>query len=400
MSGKRTSYLGSCSACQQVLRGGKSIFAWMSYKGLLWVGCWLWAQPLPNEILFQKVGGDSMKALCQTFSGGWLAEVHQRIGTAWQAVQRDSFFIDTLRRLRGYVRYDILPSGIERPAERWRIDYPQQRGLSVCTIERYDTLLGTFVPRQRLYLWGAPTRWDSVLRGWIGVLGLAWRLDEGALLMPQPTLSEIALWGDSLLIEAYLPELQVYVGIGGYVRKAGGNCDTVLWYEFQGSQRIPQGWRILCPSSGNALTYSHDSLCSSTGCAVEERFFFYDTGGQMVLDSLIVRAYDSQGQLVSSGVLLRRYEWDAARRLSRAFYPGGNYKLTYNGQVVSLSHSPRKNAEWQPGEVVSMYDWQMRLVWQGEVGTDGHLRLPEGLAAGIYFLRWGEKVRKIAIVPP
>lgn len=365
-------------------------------------GVCLFSQPLPDEIIFQAAGGDSVRAVCRTFREGWHAETFHKSGGLWVPLSRDTFYVDTLRRLTRYVQYAVQ-SGDAVPAARWRLDYPQP-DLATCTIELYNDPPGTFVPQQRLYLWGTANRWDSMLRGWVGLLGLGWSLYEGALLSPYPALSENDLWGDSLLIEEYLPDVQLFVATGGYVRYSGSTCDTLLIYALQNGQRISQGWRLLCAGGNDTLLYSRDTACTASTCTAEERFLSYDAGGRLVIDSVMVRTYTTQGQIIGSISLPRRYVWDTGNRLIQAIYPGGEYRLTYGGQVVAL-HMPgwdqhRNFSQCPAGAAVQIYDLQMRLLWTGEVAGDGSFSPPEALPPGMYILRCGEwSVRAIRLLP-
>lgn len=342
-----------------------------------------------------------MRAVCRTFREGWHAETFRKSGGLWVPLSRDTFYVDTLRRLIRYVQYAVQ-SGDAVPAARWRLDYPQP-DLATCTIELYNDPPGTFVPQRRLYLWGTANRWDSMLRGWVGLLGLGWSLYEGALLSPYPALSENDLWGDSLLMEEYLPDVQLFVATGGYVRYSGSTCDTLLIYALQNGQRIPQGWRLLCANSG-ALLYSRDSVCTPAACTAEERFLTYDNGGYLIADSTVVRTYTTQGQLLGIAAFPGRYVWDAEGRLIEATYPGGTYQLTYSGQVVTLAvpGEPLDGvcSSCPAGASIELYDLQMRLLWRGEAQAGGAFTFLESLPPGVYLLRCGTYTRRILRLVP
>lgn len=361
----------------------------------------LLAQPLPDEITFWGAGGDSVWAVCRTFRGGWQAATFHKRGGLWVPLSRDTFYLDTLRRLTRYVRYAVQ-SEDTIPVARWRLDYLQSH-LTTCTIELYNDQLGTFVPQQRLYLWGTTTRWDSLLRGWLSLLGLGWSLYEGALLSPHPALSENALWGDSLLVEEYLSDVQLFVATGGYVRHSGSPCDTLIIYALQNGERLPQGWRLLCPHTG-ALLYSRDSVCTPTACTAEERFLTYNSSGYVIADSTVGRNYTRQGQPLGTITFPRRYVWDSEGRLIEATYAGGTYRLTYGGQVVTLA-MPREpqhpvGLPCPAGASVELYDLQMRLLWRGEVQVEGTFTFPGSLPPGVYLLRCGTySCRVIHLVP-
>ncbi|MCX8112954.1 MAG: T9SS type A sorting domain-containing protein [Bacteroidia bacterium] len=355
----------------------------------------LLAQPLPDQITLTTIRGETIRGVCRTFAGGWAAELYRQEGGDWVAIRRDSFFVDSLLRLV-HLRQYVIREALLTPYKRYRLDYPQSN-LLICTREDYDTILGGFVPQERFYLWGASVRHDSVMRGWLGLLGLGWNNYDGAMLVPHPILSDLRLWGDSLLIESFLPESQVFVAIAGYKRSAGSPCDTIYTYSQQGIQLSLESVRQLCIGTGGRLVYTYDTACTPSGCAAERRFLFYDAQEKPVKDSLALSLYTLQGNPQGTTLLTRRYAWDGQGRLIRAEYPNGVYELIYGQQVVALSSASPNLHYWRgrlwgmpPGAPVALYDMQGRLIWASIANFSGELDLPETCPTGLYLLRWGE----------
>ncbi|MCS6895246.1 MAG: T9SS type A sorting domain-containing protein [Bacteroidia bacterium] len=347
------------------------------------------AQPLPDRITF--VGhGDTLYADCWTFPGGWTAHLWRLNAGQSTLFRRDSFFIDSLRRLRLYVVY--LPYA---PAERWRIDYPESHRAAF-TEEIYDSTLGSFKPRRRFMLWKGPSQWDSLLRSWLGIFSIDWSHYEGALPFPHPTLSESVLWGDSLIVEEFLPDAQVYVVTGGYERRSGTTCDTLLLYEQQGILRVGRGMQLLCALSNGKLSYTRDTTCSQVECMSSERFFSYDGAGRLLEDSVVIRSYTLQGQLLGSVAFPKRYFWDGQGRLIQAIYSGGAYQLSYGSQIVSLGIGGEASSQSSLfPQVVRIYDLQGKMICQGFIDSQSEIKLPAEIPSGVYLLRTGDKFSKL-----
>lgn len=369
----------------------KKPFSLLSYLFLLSL-TFLSAQPLPLQISFSGAS-DTLRAFCRTFAGGWTAQTYRVTNNVQELLWLDSLFIDSLFRLIRHTRYEVQ-QGALLPVEQWRFVYPYS-GLYACTEESYDRQVNAYLPRRRFYLWGAAERWDSVLRSWMGVLGLDWDYLYGHILIPHPVLSEASLWGDSLLIEDFFPNVQAFVAMGGYGRVGGSPCDTLYVYEQQGIQRILKGFRVLCRDSRGELTYIQDTTCTSGQCTAERRIFSYDVRGKLIQDSLILSIYTPQGQLVGSATAVRKYTWDSHGRLVRAEYPQAVYELTYGQQVVTLPYETisvetGRLRLFSPGIMVKLYDSQGVLIWAAVSDERGEVVLPPYLPAGLYFY-WTEK---------
>ncbi|MEN3040481.1 MAG: hypothetical protein ABDH66_02950 [Bacteroidia bacterium] len=353
------------------------------------------AQPLPDKIVFRRVSGDTLHADCFTFQGGWMASIWQVQAGQSQPWRRDSFFVDSLRRLRLYLSYTFDQQAYQ-PTKRWRIDYPEARQVTF-TEEFYEQSLNSFIPKRRFTLWRGASQWDSLLRSWLGIMALNWSHYEGAMPIPHPSLSERTLWGDSLLVEEFDSGAQVYVAVGGYAKRSGGACDTFLIYDQQGLNRVERGFYALCVLAGDKLRYIRDTFCTLTDCITTERFFSYDGMGLLVIDSVVLRVYTPQGQPVSQGSFPKRYFWDTQGRLNRAIYAGGEYELTYGNQIVALNEAGtllgERNEAQKPEEMV-VYDWQGRVVWQGEIPPGERFQLPLELPSGVYLCRVRNRVIK------
>ncbi|MCS7297892.1 MAG: hypothetical protein RMK19_01240 [Bacteroidia bacterium] len=355
----------------------------------------VFAQPLPDVITFSS-SSDTFRAFCRTFGGGWTAEIYRSSLGRWILFRKDTFFINASRQLVSHI-YLVEEGGSFLPVRRLRLEYAEEGRQLILNIEEYDRGVGGFRPYRRVRLWGGPVQWDSLLRGWTAILGLDWSHYNASLLSPHPVLAQEKDWGDSMAVEDFLPEQQVFLTTGGYWRRPGTLCDTLFIYEWQGTERALRGNRLLCRDEEGRLFFTEDTVCHEIECSVERRFFIYDDEGLLVKDSMVLQLYSSEGVPLGEVLFLRRYSWDEERRLIWASYPGGVYELSYSGQVVSLplAQSQGKSPFSERSESVkaSLYDLSGRKIWEGWLNpSEGLLPLEK---EGLYLLYEGHRQRKI-----
>lgn len=370
-------------------------------RWLIGVG-FLCAQPLPDSINFYGTQGETLQVVFQVLSTGWTAALKQRTAGHWQTFRLDTLNIDSTGRPTRYIRYQLHQANW-LPETRWQLTYPFS-DLIICTIETYQEEHQTFIPQQRLYMWGMPPRWDSLLMGWLAVIGLGWNHPIGSLLCPHPALAHDRLWGDSLLVEEFLPVEQVFIAHSGYIRTIAPSHDTLHIFAHQGRERAHIGYRLLYKNEAGMLTFTQDSVCGTSFCTAEKRLLTYTQGGLVKRDSLIVKSYSNAGVPLNEMNLTRHYEWSSEGLLQKAHYPMGVYEVFYGSQVVSVKkpwhRSPLVASEGYikgliPNQIYTLWDLYGRCVWRGEADWEGKSLLPPTLSQGLYILRSGEYQMKV-----
>ncbi|MCS7163369.1 MAG: hypothetical protein NZ958_08635 [Bacteroidia bacterium] len=356
------------------------------------------AQPLPDTVYFiGAVAGDTLAYTAyKAFSGGWTAWSFSRHQNTWQLQACDSFWVDSLGRLT--LHLSLAPE-IPNLIPRWRhrLAYSLDRGV-ICTRERYEPAYQTFVPQQRIYVWGIAPRWDSLLMGWFGVLALNLRPETGDTRWPFPTLHTQSLWGDSLLLENFLPDFSLFVETGGYLLgERFALCDS--FYQYLSPRANPQiiGSHIRCYDN-RLLIAQRDTFCLADTCIAQTRTLSYDGASRLHLDSLGWRVYTRQGQPLRQGELRRRYLWQSSTQPLQAEYPGGTFIWKYSTQMVTLPLAPKAfrlvgRRGWVEGMLcltpLHLFDLAGRCLWEAHPTEDGYFELPETLSSGLYLLEIG-----------
>jgi hypothetical protein len=375
----------------------------------------LWAQALPDSLWFVDVSGDTtIRTLYRAFPGGWTAQTYRSTPQGWRLWIVDTFLLDGSLRLIQHLWYmDTAGSASASalaPYQRELFSYPTP-DLRAFTIEDYDLSIGAFRPRRRVYLWGGPTRWDSVLSGWPAILGLGWSLYNGDRVWPFACLATRASWGDSLLVEGFDPTAQVFVEESGYFFEEGGTCDSLVIYDAPWTAPLIRGFYRLCVGGGRLIA-QRDSFCTPTDCIAQYRFLAYDGQGKLTQDSVELRFYTPQGQPLGSASLPTRYQWDNGGNLQEIAYTGGRYLLWWGSQMVSLPAAPPPIEQFvvlgreirfsgaPVGECLRLYDAMGRLSWQTRIeAPDFSCKLPEGFSAGLYFIQVGPQVKRVFLAP-
>ncbi len=375
----------------------------------------LCAQPLPDSLwCIQDPNDTSLLVTYQVRSWGWAATTYRADNGSWRLLGVDTLFLDEQLRPISHVRYlDTAAASAATslaPFEKATFAYPSA-GESIFTTYDYDIAQEQYLPRRRVYSWNAAQRWDSVLSGQFGILGLDWNFYSGERIWPFPALIHAQHWGDSVLVEDFDPSATVFVEAGGYFFAGlAGGCDSLPLYEPPRAAPQVIGYYKRCYGAGGRLEVQADSFCTPIECLAQKRTLLYNSSGALERDSLHIRFYTPQGGGLGDISWVRKYLWNSQGQLSQAEYPGGRYVLRYGSQVVALSaaRGPSKPELrfWGTGgqikgassrELVLLYDLLGRGVASVSLDEEGYFTLPEGLPPGIYVLRQAEHSWRVAV---
>lgn len=386
----------------------------MRYLFLL--GALAGAQLIPDSVKFVEAGSGDTTLLVQwqVTPWGWQALRYTREADSFRLAGRDSCWIDAQGQLTEFRRYLYTQGPPDTPSltpfARLTCTYPGG-GSYLCTKYDYDPNVSTWIPRQRYTIWGAATRWDSLLSGWVGILGLGWSWYTAETVWPFAVLHHQALWGDSLQTASFQPDFSVFVEEGGYLKVTSlSPCDSLVLYNAPRINPTFIGYYRLCADPTGRLLATQDSFCTPAECLAQYRFLSWDSQGRLQTDSLHLRFYTPQGQPLGEQPFPSRYTYDAQGRLAKAYFPGGAYVFFYGSQVVGLATArPPRPSLFQSGRTwrvqgaagapYVLYDGVGRCLLAGVIGPTEEISLPESLPQGLYHLRVGSHSWRLLLLP-
>lgn len=206
-------------------------------------------------------------------------------------------------------------------------------------------------------------------------------------------------YGDSVLIRSIVNDQT-----NGLVRKTRpGDCDTLIFYSGA--------------ATGTLTPFPYGKMCHTSG-RIDSVISIFDQTYWLYNSNRPVRRLDVSGSDTSR----YDYSYDMYGRLIESRESGvtGNgpyvrtYYLRYKGAPASLAFEAERGClSWDAvrrrgsfpcraaGEVtaVQLYDVQGRVVWESRVEGNGMFEVPASLPSGLYYLRGGEQVVRVYILP-
>lgn len=358
------------------------------------------AQSIPDTVLGFDVSGDSVTlTIHKLFRGGWSLQHYIRSGSAWQETRRDTALLDTQGHIMTWTVWVGSGASSFIPSKRYELSYGSQ---SEVILTYYEYQAPIFIPRQRFYGYGWAESADSLAAGWLGVFIIDHNMYTGSAFWPVPFHWLQRQWGDSLRVEDFDPQAQVFIENSGYALKQRLSlCDSFSLFQTSGNSRTWQGESELCYDAQGRVIQYQDTFCTPTDCIKLLRLWSYDANGLPNRDSTHLRQYTPAGQLLSEFGQARTYEWDGQARLKGAQYPLQRYVLTYgSGQVLSLGApsparalfsylSPQRLIQIQASAPLrlTLYTLQGTQIWAAYGMPGETVALPPTLPPGAYLLQ-------------
>lgn len=354
-----------------------------------------WSE-LADTVYGIENGQDTFVIYIQSRSGNvrYFERYDRQSGGGFLVQESDSLYLDASGRIDRIRLYERPQSGgpLELVSE-YRFTY---LGTPTVKVEVRDTSSSSPLEAE-LFSYG--------LTSLEGSLVLAFLLADGAMpLDAYPLLYRTGQWGDSLAVHL----LQDNEGFFMALRRGSGRCDSILFYSGPlNGPLTPEDTIRICHTGGridstisdddrsywsydanNRPTQQLDISMSGSSYDTTRYEYIYDANGRLVesrqsrvtLNGPSVRTYYLRYQSIAGSLAFEAgrgcLDWDAVGRR-------GSFPCKSAGEVTA----------------VQLYDVQGRVVWESRVEGNGVFEVPASLPSGLYYLRGGEQVVRVYILP-